>query len=94
MRLLLALVLLLSFPANAGPVFIGKFEQMTIVLHDDPCKLEAVSNLKRRATWQDKDGITEGCWGYIPQIGVVIFYFADKTVTALPMPFFEKASGA
>lgn len=93
MRLLLAL-LLIALPAHADPLFIAKVEEFTVILHSEPCKQDAVTNLKRRATWTDKTGTTEGCWGAIPQVGLIILYFADRTATALPAAFFEKASGA
>jgi hypothetical protein len=80
--------------AQAEALFILKTEHMTVILYSEPCQLSEVTNLKRRATWTDKTGTHEGCWGVIPQIGLIPLYFADKTVTAIPAQFFEKASGA
>lgn len=87
-------MLLFALPAIADPLYIAKHEDTVVVLYSTPCKLDSVSNLKRRATWQDKNGSHEGCWGSSPQMGLVILYFADKTVVAMPTQFFEKASGA
>ena len=64
-----------------------------IVLTDEDCKLEAVKNLKHRATWTEKGKVYEGCYGVHPA-GVMLGYFADKTVVLIPLQVFTKVSGA
>lgn len=63
-----------------------------IVLTNEPCKLEAVTNLKHRATWHEKGKVYEGCYGVHPA-GVVLGYFADKTVVMIPVQVFTKVTG-
>lgn len=65
-----------------------------VVLYDEPCKFPAVvGNLKYRATWAEKNKVFEGCWG-LSVFRVVLLYMDDKTVSAIPMPMFEKVTGA
>lgn len=91
---LTALVLLAAPSFSlAETMYIHKGDQVTILLHSEPCKQEGVTNLPRRATWQEKGKLTEGCWGVYPPIGLVMLYFADKTVVGMPAQFFEKAGG-
>lgn len=95
MRILVFLLFLFIVqPTHADVRYIAKVDDVTVTLYDSPCKLGAVENLKRRATWTDKTGTTEGCWGGLQPVGIVLLYFADKTVTALPAQMFERASGA
>jgi hypothetical protein len=61
-----------------------------IVLHDTPCKLKEVVNLPRKAVWMEKGKTFEGCWGVRPDVGVVVFYFDDKTVGLAPMQAFKR----
>ena len=81
--------------AYAEPIARFASGSVSITLHTDDCKLKSeVSNLPRRAVWFENGKETEGCWGVIPQFGMVTFWFADKTATALPTNLFERVTGA
>lgn len=77
----------------AEPLFQVEADGAKIVLTDEPCKLSAVSNLKYRAVWHEKGQAHEGCWAPRPDMGVVMSYWADKTVTAIPIHTFVKVTG-
>jgi hypothetical protein len=78
----------------ATPMFATTSEGITITLTDEPCALDAVSNLKYRATWVEKEKTFEGCWAPHREMGVVIAYFDDKTVALIPVQAFQKVIGA
>ncbi len=94
-----ALALLLALPAScrqAGAETLHRAEvaDLVIELTDEPCAPElaaAATNLKRRATWR-KGGPSgeffEGCWAGSP-FGVIVFYFADRTVAVVPVNAFR-----
>lgn len=63
-----------------------------IVLTDEECRLDAVKNLKHRATWTENGKVYEGCYGVHPA-GVVLGYFADKTVVMIPVQTFTQVIG-
>lgn len=88
----LAAVLTAALPVKAAPVFVAEAEGgVRIVLTDEPCALKAsVANLPFRATWTEKGTVFEGCFWTNPAIGVVMAYFTDKTVAAIPIPVFRK----
>ena len=93
----LALLVLLAAPlfANSEPRYQFTAQDLTITLHDDDCAFKSeITNLPRRAVWKHKNEVVEGCWGFIEQFGLVAFYFADKTATAIPSQIFQKVSGA
>ena len=79
--------------AHAAPMAEASEDGAKITLTDEACKLTAVSNLKHRATWQEKGKTYEGCYGVHPA-GLVLAYFADKTVVVLSVQAFTKVSGA
>ena len=93
-RLILCLFILL-FPVwvNAEPLYQAFSEDNTveILLHKEPCALSAIANLPRRATWTEKGKVTEGCFGAMA--GLVLLYFADKTVTVIPSAQFQRVIG-
>lgn len=81
------------FTYNADAKAIARFsvkDKLSVTLHDDNCAMKGeVTNLPKRAVWR-LDGVdTEGCWGTSEQFGMIFFYFADKTATGIPIPFFE-----
>jgi hypothetical protein len=86
--------LLVYGTAKAEPLFRASAEGTTITLYDEPCKLPEVENLKNRATWEEKGKVTEGCYGGHPQFPLVLFYFADKAVTIVPVEVFKRMTGA
>lgn len=63
---------------------------VTVRLTDEPCALEAVTNMPNRATWTEAGVVTEGCFGI--QGTLLLAYWADKTVTALPVRAFQRVS--
>jgi hypothetical protein len=88
----IVLVMIASY-AYADPVFEAEDGGIRITLHNDPCKLEAVTNLPHRATWTEKGKVYEGCYG-LTRFGVVMAYFDDKTVAVIPTEFFQRVHGA
>lgn len=88
---LLVLLLLLSGPAKAAAVATASQGDVTITLYDDKCALPAVSNLPFRATWRDATGLHDGCFDVAN--GLVLAYFADKTVVAIPARVFKLTVG-
>ena len=93
-RWIVVLVFLTCWPAAllAAPHYAMEADGARIVLTDEPCKLD-VENLKFRATWTEKGKTFEGCWGARVDTGVILGYFSDKTVVALPIQAFTKVSG-
>lgn len=87
----LACAVAVAFPVRAAPLAVAVDESVTVTLHDEPCALPAVSNLPHRATWVEKGATHEGCWGSNGQI--VMAYFADRSVVAIPLRSFQKAQG-
>ena len=93
--MLLLILLLMAFShAHAAPVMQATAEDVSIVLHDEPCKLDAVGGEKYfRSQWITPKGSIEGCWGVVPltpQIRVVVLYFSDKTMAAVPVGVFSR----
>lgn len=88
----LAILLTVGYAIGA-PIFEASHDGVRIVVYDEPCKLPAVANLPRRATWAEKGKTFEGCAGISP-IGVVMFFFDDKTVAAVPVQAFTRVTGA
>lgn len=87
-------VLLLMLPASglAAPVAVTERDGVTITATDEPCRLTAmVDNLPMRATWQEKGKTFEGCFVVHP-MGIVLFYFEDKTIVAVPPSAFRKTA--
>lgn len=90
------LIFLTCWPAAvlATPIFSADADGARIVLTDEPCALDAVTNLKYRATWTEKGKTFEGCWAPRTDMGVVIAYWSDKTAVAMPIQAFTRVSGA
>lgn len=89
----LAVLFLFGCPSvNAEPLFQTQTQDVVITLHSEKCELKEVSNLKQKATWEEKGKVFQGCWGY--RDGLVIFYFLeDRTVGIIPAQAFEKVIG-
>lgn len=90
--MVVALFLFLS-PAFSAPIYQADQEGVKIVLFDEDCKLKEVTNLKKRATWTEKGRTYEGCYGGHPFFPIVMGYFSDRTVVALPSEIFIKVHG-
>lgn len=96
--ILIALViacLLYAVKAKADPVFQATAQEgVRVVLHNDKCTLDAVTNLPYKATWEEKGKTFQGCWGPRPDMGVVVAYFDDRTAVAIPLQAFSRLQGA
>lgn len=81
--------------AHAEPRFIAHAGQVLIILHDERCAFaEQVTNLHLRATWREPNGdVVEGCWG-VNGADLVMLYFSDRTVVALPKQLFARLGGS
>ena len=88
----LVLILSMIVPnlSTAAPLYRATGGGVQIVLTDEPCVLKAVSNLQKRATWTQNGVTQEGCWGVSEAVGMVMAYWSDRTVTALPPQIFTK----
>src|SRR3990167_2714326 len=93
MRIIITILLLglLAIPANAAPLVSAAQDGKVVTLTDEPCVLQAVVNLPYRVTWAEKGVITEGCYRVMGG-QIVLGYFADRTVVALPLAMFRQAS--
>jgi hypothetical protein len=81
----------LSVHALAQALYRADAEGLTITLLRDPCKLREVANLPNRALWQEPGkAAVEGCYGYDSRLGVVLTYWSDRTVVALPGYLFKR----
>ena len=88
--LILAIVFVI-YNVNAAPVAEAVGNGVVVTLYDEPCSVGAVSNLKQRATWNEKGTVFEGCWGNAQ--GTVLMYFErDRSVVALPAGVFARVS--
>lgn len=91
----LALALLLSRPVKAEPMASAEAGGIRITVYTEDCAMkETVQNLIKRATWTENGKTIEGCGGVFPQIGIAVFYFADKTVVPVPLQMFERVSNS
>ena len=99
-RIIVAMLILVAGLAlYAGNVFAeaafqGTGQGVTITVFNEPCKLDAVTNLPFRATWEENGKVTEGCVAPRPDAGVVVGYFADKTIALMPIQMFKRLIGA
>jgi len=84
-----------SAKVKADPLFEGEGQGVKIVLYNEPCKLDAVSNLPYRLTWEEKGQISEGCFAPRKDVDAIVAYFAsDKSVALIPVSIFHKVIGA
>lgn len=91
--LLLMGIVIGATKALSAPLYRATEGASVILLTDEPCRLKQVSNLKQRATWQERGKTYEGCWGAHPA-GVVLAYFDDGSVVIIPNQAFERVTGA
>lgn len=66
---------------------------VVVTLLDEPCALAAVTNLPRRATWLEAGNTIEGCWAQSAILPLVLTYWADRTVVAIPASAFAASQG-
>jgi hypothetical protein len=92
---LVAACFLYAVKAHAEPILQASQGGVTITLHSEDCKItELVANLPKRATWQEQGKTFEGCFGAVPQMGLVMLYFKeDKSVAGVPIDAFKRVVG-
>ena len=79
--------------AYAKPVAVNTQQAgVTILLTDEKCVLQTISNLPNRATWNEAGKTFEGCWTVRPDTGVVLIYFEDMSVVAVPVRSFREVT--
>ena len=88
---LFLLLLLLSGPACGEVIASASDGGITVNLTDEPCKLDAVKNLPKRATWTERGRTIEGCYMVHPG-GVVAMYWSDLSVVVAPANAFQRAT--
>ncbi len=89
-----AIFVLLPILAHAAAIATAGGEDVRITLYDEPCLLTAVVNLPYRAFWTEDGGKTfEGCWGGSRILPLVVTYWSDKTVVAIPRKAFVAVLG-
>ena len=74
--------------AHAAPIAVGEADGIRITLTDEPCQLDAVTNLPRRAIWEEGNKRFEGCWGAMQ--GFIASYFSDRSVAVIPAQLFVR----
>jgi hypothetical protein len=92
MKKLLAWLIIFCPNALAEPVYEAAGDGVRIVIHSEECALKEITNLPRRATWHEGSKMVEGCAGNAN--GIAVFWFADRTVVALPGQMFNRVVGA
>lgn len=89
LRVLLACAVLACHPLYAKPIAVSA--DGLVLLTDEPCALQEVTNLPGKALWTENGKTTEGCYGV--KFGVVISYWSvDKTVALIPLSVFRKVT--
>lgn len=83
-------VLFQAAPALSEPIAIAQYGRATVILTDEPCELDNVSNFRLRATWTTTAGETEGCWGLHQNTEIVSIYLKDRRVVAIPGHLFKE----
>lgn len=85
---LLALIIYIS-DARAGPLYQASEGSVRVTLYSEECTLPAIMNLPYRAEWVENDKAVQGCWALHPA-GVIVGYFADRTVVIFAASAFQK----
>ena len=91
---LLAIIVCWPTLLFAGPLFQMSGEGIRVTLYDDPCKVEGVSNLPFRATWEEGGKTFDGCWSPSFDRERVNAFFTDKSVVSFPPAMFKRLVGA
>lgn len=88
-----AVIVLMLFASvvYAAPIATAGDERITVILTDEKCALSAVTNLSLRATWRENGHTFEGC--YAVARGLVLCYFSDRSVVAIPSQAFQRVTG-
>ena len=87
---LLFLFFMVCVSVYAKPLAIAESGGVRITLFDEDCKMDAVKNLTYRITWSEKGATIEGC--FTVHQGIVVAYFADKTIAIFPGTAFRQVT--
>ena len=90
----IVLFAVLSRQAKADPFITAEAGGVRITVYSEPCQIKEVANLDRRAVWTENGKTVEGCAGFFPELQMVFFYWADKTVVGVPASYFQRVTGA
>ena len=98
MKTVLFLALLLPFLCHSKDLATRtNADGVKITLTDEPCQLmDFVTNLPRRAKWNEKGNIIEGCYTALqvnPAVVLLPMYWGDKTVGLDILSNYEKLEG-
>ena len=74
----------------AQPLFSMEQNGVKVTLHDDACKVDGVSNLPFKATWEEGGKVFEGCWSPSFDRERVNAFFTDKSVVSFPPGMFKR----
>src|SRR4051812_47349178 len=80
--------------AFAEPIYQYEGSGVVIVLHDEECEIEAVTNLAGRLTWTQDEETIEACWGVDTVMALVLVFRGDGAVLALPVQVFKRLTPA
>ena len=89
----LAVIAFYVAKSHAGTIYLADQEGVQIALTDEKCALAEVKNLRFRATWSERGQTFEGCWAMHQGAGLILAYFADKTVVIFPPQIFTPTRG-
>lgn len=92
---IIAVLLLMALwkPAKAEAIAATEQGGVRIVLYSEKCAIKGVANLPHRASFHENGKTYEGCAGMSP-FGLILFYFSDETVFAVPVDAFSRLRGA
>lgn len=97
MLVLIALIAIcvVANKAHAEPMYQADTREAKVTVHSEPCAIAAVGNLPKRATWEEKGKVFEGCAGQHPMYPVLVFYFSgDNSVVVIEVGAFRRLTGA
>jgi hypothetical protein len=90
----LAIAMAIYKPVHAEPMAAAEAGGVRLVIHTEDCKLKEITNLAKRATWTQDGKTQEGCAGLFQEVGMVIFYFTDKTAFPVPVQMFTRVTNS
>lgn len=80
--------------AKAEAIYEANASGVKVTIYSEPCALkDQITNLSGRATWEENGKVNEGCVAFRPDIGLLLFWFDDKTVTVIPAGAFKRVIG-
>ncbi len=85
LRSLFILAALVAEYATAGAIATAQDSGAIVTFYTENCTLKEVTNLPSRAVWTENGKEIEGCYTVRPDAGLIVFYFADRTVGIVPL---------